>query len=319
MLSWEALQHNLEQTAHRDGLEAALLALHDQQVEAGVVAQGLLEEIATFIPLGRDDTHHFLIQWNPTRKNRGVSPLPHPNPPHTIPFRGGMACFCCLPVIEHQWPKERGFSQKFGDQDLIFLPNIAPIFTQHFTVISPDHRPQDMDIALITDVAQALPGWWVIQNGPDAGATNPWHFHLQVFQGQLPLTRYTSTPFRTQDDWVMSQVDHPAGVVLAKASAPGISVKALVDFQNDFLAQKDSRRLNLLARALPTGIEVYFVLRDTTFKTDFYKTGQPGYAEVGGIISVIDEEGLARWKTEGYARYEAMMQAINPGAMLAVQ
>ena len=161
----------------------------------------------------------------------------------------------------------------------------------HFTIVTEDHRPQTMDVDLVLEVARALPGHWVIMNGPDAGATNPWHFHLQSFKADLPLSECALRGKR---------VDHPASIYRFDESD---FVKRKVEA---YLAFGPETRVNILAK----DNAIYIVLRHTGCRTPLYKTGQPGYAEVGGTISTVTPEAHQQWREGGYGMYEKMMSDI---------
>ena len=292
-----------------------LYHLFEQQVQDGLMPRRQINGIQIKETFQRDSVI-FKLQKNYGRVTRGVSTRSHPSPRHTIPFRDGIPCFCCPEVIQYQWPQERGIAISVGDTPLIILPNISPIFVPHFTVISPDHRPQVMDCRRAIELADLLPCAWVIQNGADAGATNPWHYHLQLFfESDLPILKYPKQALGSQLD-VLS---HPALVIRITGNSKGRFIAAMSDCVDRYLALSDSRRVNLIIRTIDTHWEGYIVLRDTRFKTDLYRSGQPGYAEPAGIISAIDDQSYQIWVSESTDRYTQLMTAIRPTDAQTIQ
>jgi hypothetical protein len=166
-------------------------------------------------------------------------------------------------------------------------------------------------MGLLIETALALPDYWCVQNGVDAGATNPWHFHIQVFQDQVPLhhspgTILCETPFKTE------KVEYPATVY--RFSAPCSQSKSFKDAlvrKEKALHQSDPQlRLNTLVIHHQNTLFVYWVIRHLTCRTDRYKTGQPGYAEAAGVICAITPEAYETWKQKGWGLYSQLMGEI---------
>src|SRR5262249_2383246 len=91
----------------------------------------------------------------------------------SVAKRPCLLCAANLPL------EEKGL--EFNSELTIFC-NPFPILDRHLTVVQREHRPQriagqmDNMIAL----AQALPGYMVIYNGPQCGASAPDHLHFQA-------------------------------------------------------------------------------------------------------------------------------------------
>ena len=95
-------------------------------------------------------------------------------------------CFLCPENLD---PAEKGLP--FGPTHTIYC-NPFPVVERHLTVVHRDHRPQRIDGQLETmlDLAKALPGFFVVYNGPECGASAPDHAHLQAGSREgLPLVR----------------------------------------------------------------------------------------------------------------------------------
>ncbi len=291
-------------------LHQNLTNLYTQQCLAQVVPPTVPHVLSTMITCRnpQNPTQHIRIQYNPDRANRGISQLVNPNPAHTIPYKEGIPCFCCLDTIHYQWPNERYITAKIHQKDLIFLPNVSPIFDHHFTVVTPEHSQQVTDIPTLTTLSNALPGYWIIQNGEGAGATNPWHFHFQAFKDTIPLATYPAL-----SEHPLTQIDHPATIYRYTTIAP-----MHTDHQQDLqtLIQKfedldPDNRINLLGFTTKKVTTLFLVLRNRRQRTSLYKTGQPGYAEGAGVITSIAPDTFESWKTDGWARYTRLMSDIR--------
>ena len=85
-------------------------------------------------------------------------------------------CFLCAANLP---PEEKGL--EFNSELTIFC-NPFPILDRHLTIVNREHRPQriagEMDNMIA--LAQALPGYMVIYNGPQCGASAPDHLHFQA-------------------------------------------------------------------------------------------------------------------------------------------
>jgi hypothetical protein len=85
-------------------------------------------------------------------------------------------CFLCaanLPAEEEGLP--------FGD-DLTLYCNPFPIIDRHLTIVHRKHREQRIagSFGRMLDLAKVLPGYFVIYNGPECGASAPDHLHFQA-------------------------------------------------------------------------------------------------------------------------------------------
>jgi hypothetical protein len=314
MMSWENLQTELDSLLQTsNSLTEVLEQLYAQQKQVGVVDPDILRDIHASIPIFQHThSHHFRLQLNPHRAKRGISLLENPNPVHIIPYKDGTPCFCCLENIRVQWPLERGFCVDVDEQALVFLPNIAPVFLNHFTVITPQHLPQRTDISLILKIAEKIPGYWVVQNGSQAGATNPWHFHLQAFKDTVPLSEYP-----VWHTWVLTphirlnKLDHPASIYRLDLPKNAPSAEIASHIVQEFEALDKNNRVNILALAEEKTIRLYIGLRNTTCIARYYKTGQPGYAEMSGVISTTVYDSFLEWKEQGWERFCVLMTDIR--------
>ncbi|OPY76338.1 MAG: hypothetical protein A4E64_01544 [Syntrophorhabdus sp. PtaU1.Bin058] len=99
----------------------------------------------------------------------------------------GRPCFLCPANLPEA---QKGILYRKG---YMILCNPRPVFHSHFTIAHIDHRPQaiadniDTFLQLTADFG---PGWAVLYNGPQCGASAPDHLHFQAIpSGQMPVEK----------------------------------------------------------------------------------------------------------------------------------
>jgi len=98
-------------------------------------------------------------------------------------------CFLCVGNLD---PEERGLP--FGSDYTIYF-NPFPIVDRHLTIVHRDHVIQHIagEFGSMLDLAAALPGYFVIYNGPECGASAPDHMHFQAGSRTLfPIEKDTA-------------------------------------------------------------------------------------------------------------------------------
>jgi hypothetical protein len=98
-------------------------------------------------------------------------------------------CFLCA---ENLPPEEEG--AQFDDDFTIYC-NPFPIVDRHLTIAHREHGAQRIanQFGKMLDLAAALPGYFVIYNGPECGASAPDHMHFQAgSRGLLPIAKETA-------------------------------------------------------------------------------------------------------------------------------
>jgi hypothetical protein len=98
-------------------------------------------------------------------------------------------CFLCGGNL----PREEEGVQ-FGADFTIYC-NPFPIVDHHLTIAHREHRPQRISnqFGNMLDLAAALPGYFVIYNGPECGASAPDHMHFQAGSRALfPIAKDTA-------------------------------------------------------------------------------------------------------------------------------
>jgi uncharacterized protein DUF4922 len=119
--------------------------------------------------------------------------IPHRMSSTTAPVdRASIArrpCFLCTHNLP---PEEEGV---WFDKDFIIYCNPFPIVDNHLTIAHREHRPQHIanGFGKMLDLAAALPGYFVIYNGPECGASAPDHLHFQAGSRSLfPIEQHTA-------------------------------------------------------------------------------------------------------------------------------
>ena len=98
-------------------------------------------------------------------------------------------CFLCagnLPPEEEGLPFDKGFT---------IYCNPFPIVDRHLTIVHREHRSQQIAnrFGSMLDLAAALPGYFVVYNGPECGASAPDHMHCQAgSRGLFPIEKDTA-------------------------------------------------------------------------------------------------------------------------------
>ncbi len=111
----------------------------------------------------------FKVQYNPARAVSSLAKLDEAS----IRTR---ACFLCA----QNRPIEQSSIDFKGKYDILVNP--FPICDMHFTIASKIHVPQLIKgrIQDMLDLAEAMPEFIILYNGPKAGASAPDHFHFQA-------------------------------------------------------------------------------------------------------------------------------------------
>jgi hypothetical protein len=146
----------------------------------------------------------FRFRWMPHRELRGnVAELErrgilNPNRDESKLFRDpadpkGRHCFLCRQNIEECHPKERLVPMTLAGREYYAGANFAWIEHDHFTVMSATHIPQHFDrhtLEAALELHRRTDGRFrVLYNGNGAGASIPWHLHLQITTEPLPIER----------------------------------------------------------------------------------------------------------------------------------
>ncbi|MFC1616870.1 DUF4922 domain-containing protein [Candidatus Margulisiibacteriota bacterium] len=298
-------------------LKKVLDVLYKQQVKSGFIRRDVLKYVNNISKIKTKSGRVLCyLQHNPPRAKRGISPKKNPNPINILPGKN-IPCFCCEENIKVQWPKERGFTVKINREQYIFYANPAPIFNNHFVLVSKKHKPMKMDIAILARVMRKLPGMCVAQNGPGAGASNPWHFHLQILKGDFPIEQTKAKKVYTKNLGKNTQIkieelDYPFHVLRIKfARLNRDTVKYLQELQDKYLALDKNNRLTYMGKKKAAGdYEIYFTLRNIKNKTKLYSESV-GFPEPLGFLCTPYTKEKKAWLSGGHKRYGRLLRDLN--------
>ncbi|HTQ24843.1 MAG TPA: DUF4922 domain-containing protein [Candidatus Binataceae bacterium] len=126
--------------------------------------------------LARAETRPVRIDWFDVF----IRHIPHRVTSTTAPVdRESIAkrpCFLCQRNLP---PEEEGL--RFGEDFTIYC-NPFPIVDRHLTIAHREHGAQRLAnrFGNMLDLAAALPGYFVVYNGPECGASAPDHMHFQA-------------------------------------------------------------------------------------------------------------------------------------------
>jgi diadenosine tetraphosphate (Ap4A) HIT family hydrolase len=210
---WDALNGEL---SSRATLKEALIALEEQQLDAGFIKDDLKAVIHFRLHHPRDRFRILNIQYNSRRADRYAGMGRKIPPPGCARVHQG--CFLCKDNIRwQQQGVEVGYDIHTGNRPYIAWMNPFPLKPVHTTLATREHTPQqwvtDDDATSIErfrivvedllELAERLPGFIGFYNGVGAGASVPDHFHFHFFQrpegsGPFPLERAAGKTLETR-------------------------------------------------------------------------------------------------------------------------
>ncbi|HKV53144.1 MAG TPA: DUF4922 domain-containing protein [Candidatus Binataceae bacterium] len=132
--------------------------------------------------LVRVERFEILVRYIPHRLGSTTAPV-------DVDSVAKRPCFLCpqnLPLEEEGVQFDAGFTM---------YCNPFPILERHLTIPRREHRPQGIanQFGNMLDIAAALPGYFVVYNGAECGASAPDHMHFQAgTRGSLPIENETA-------------------------------------------------------------------------------------------------------------------------------
>jgi hypothetical protein len=208
-------------------------------------------------------------------------------------------CFLCAGNLD---PEEKGIS--FGD-DYIMYFNPFPIVERHLSIVHREHGSQHIagEIGRMLDIAFALPGYFVIYNGPQCGASAPDHMHFQAgLRSLFPIEKDTeglrgiAVPRYARNVFVFRGSDHSRLV-----SRTDHTIGLLADITNN----RPEPLINIAAFHSEGCWTVYLFPRGK-HRPDVYYTGEltvsPGTIDLCGIFVTPFEKDFAKVTGEDIAK-----------------
>jgi len=202
-------------------------------------------------------------------------------------------------------------------RDFLLLCNPFPIFPQHFTISSLDHRPQFLEghleilFLLARDLAPSLA---VFYNGPQCGASAPDHLHFQTCPaGSLPVEAQLDDgrpvlPVTKHGSASVFQVERLGRTALmiegSDADSLKGAIKKLLAVMKTGIASETEPMLNLHAAFKEGKWRIFLFPRGKTRPDLYYREESerilisPGSVEMGGLLVVPVERDFLRLTPE---------------------
>lgn len=203
-------------------------------------------------------------------------------------------CFLC---VDHLPPQQQGILYR---EEYMILCNPAPIFDQHFTVITLQHQPQEITSSLnrfLQLTADLSPDYTVFYNGPACGASAPDHLHFQaspVTDLPFPDTLKKLPPVKKISAVLFYQgknIDRSIIILEAKNSqAMAEQFLRLMESIQKTLSTNDEPMINLLCAYADDSWRITLFLRRKHRPEAYYAAGEkrifisPGAVDMAGVI-----------------------------------
>jgi hypothetical protein len=220
-------------------------------------------------------------------------------------------CFLCL---AHLPPEQRGIP--FGDEWMV-LCNPFPILDKHLTIVHRQHTPQRIagHVNALLSLAEALPGFFILYNGPECGASAPDHLHFQAAdRAGLPVAEWAPGDDRPR------LVEGPARVLVLSGrdrEALAAEIGALAGALAEATRKQPEAMLNLAAFA-EAGRWTAYVFPRSRHRPEVFHRGEilvsPATVDLAGVLVAPRAEDVERLTPAGVAGL--FDEVIHPAAML---
>jgi len=301
-----------------NGLAATLMRTWEAQGQQGfLLTDPAVVDIPTREAVDQANGVAYRFRWMPHRELRGnVTELErrgilNPDRDERALFRdprdsAGRHCFLCEGNIAECHPMETLVPIDLAGRRYLAGANFAWIERDHFTVMAGEHVDQTYSrhvLEAIVDLHEKAGGQFrILYNGVGAGATIPWHLHLQITTAAMPIERLTPDHVDTYPTTVRRfEMTHDS---LEDAHAAA---------QEWLDCDTGNHSLNLLAATVEEVPTLFLFPRDQRRATANGK-GLVGGFEVAGdfVLSAPHEEGTFQDSSPEAAR--AILRQIRPQA-----
>lgn len=202
-------------------------------------------------------------------------------------------CFLC----NHNLPLQQ-LGVLYRNQYLI-LCNPAPIFENHFTIVSTRHEPQEISSSInrLLSLGADLSGYAVFYNGPACGASAPDHLHFQAVPKKfLPFLRELKKPLPLKEN---SSIRYSRGerldrsiVVLESKNADELTEQFLnlMQVTQKILKTKDEPMVNVICDYGGRSWRLIVFLRQKHRPDAYFAENEkrifvsPGAVDMSGVI-----------------------------------
>lgn len=274
-----------------ESLGPKLISTWARQIEAGFILGDPGAPIESRLMHDPSCGVTFRLRWLP---HRGLRTNPaaleqqgilDPDRDETALFRdsrdpSGRHCFLCPENVRICHPVEELVPLRAGNRSWQAGANFAWLAQNHFTVMTDEHIDQAFDehvIAAMLDIYEQTDGRFrVVFNGAFAGATIPWHLHLQITTDSFPVEGLLAG----------HHLDYPTPVrVFPESGSGGADVtRHVAEWEQ---RDPEHHRVNLLVAPHAGEPAVFVFLRDTRV-TIARNKGLMGGWEVAGDFAYSD-------------------------------
>ena len=223
----------------------------------------------------------------------------------------GRPCFLCLKNLH---PEQQGIL--FKNKYIVFT-NPYPIFQKHLTISGLEHFPQQIlpNFADLLDLSQNLPGFTVLYNGPQCGASAPDHVHFQAGNiGFLPIDNeyetimngFSEVLYETNNCKIVAAKEYLRRFVIIISPDKCQLIDNFEFIYNQLKNKSDNEpKMNILCNFIDGKWRVTIFPRDKQHTSHFFKTEEerivvgPAAVELGGVLVLPRENDFNKiTKTE---------------------
>ena len=216
------------------------------------------------------------------------------------------SCFLCqnnLPQAQRMIPI---------DNDFLILVNPYPIFPEHLTIVSVEHKDQRIyeNFDRMLDLASQLSKFVIYYNGPECGASAPNHLHFQAgIKGFIPIENDFSSEIccrevRTIDEVKISHwPEYQRGIITLTGNNKSDLIGCFnkIYFQLQLLKGNSAEpMLNLITAFERKTWTIHIFPRTLHRPSQFYEKGDkqiilsPSSVDMGGLLVTPREEDFLK-------------------------
>jgi hypothetical protein len=298
----------------RSRLTSRLLAAWDRAETAGLLLGSPRAPVETRTALDPATWVVFRFRWLPHREiradadelaRRGIVTAPpdaaslvkDPRDP------SGRHCFLCRSNIRLVHPREDLVPLDAAGRRWWAGANFAWLGRHHFTVMSDVHEDQvyaEDVLAAMLDIHRKTRGTFrIVFNGEGAGATIPWHLHLQI----------TTERFPVEDLHADRDGQYP--IALHRFRDAAAAHRHIEEWRE---RDPEHHRVNLLVAGSSRRPQIYVVPRDTR-RPRAAKKGLMGGFEVAGDFAFSEPDRRADFEQADLATAREALRQIVPPAL----
>ena len=232
------------------------------------------------------DGYQVYLQYNPARAQNSGAAVDEAS----IRKR---PCFLCQGNLPQA---QKGILYK---NQYLILCNPAPIFKNHFTIVSIKHKPQDIasSIDWLLSVSADLAGYAIFYNGPACGASAPDHLHFQAVPAKaLPFLSDVKrlVPFENKSSIKYGRLeDYNRSVVLLESKNVDklkLQFLSLLRTARKIMKTDDEPMVNVISDYTTRGWRLTVFLRRKHRPDVYFAKGDkrifisPGSVDMAGVV-----------------------------------